>query len=173
VRDVVDVVVVGGRVAGTLTALRLAARGVSVRLLEAHATGTDTLSTHFFRGDGLLWSLAEVGVLDEVLATGSPRLGGEYVSVDGGPLEQGPPQEPGEIGSARGSRRTPSGGVSAPTPGSPRRPRSPPTSAGSSTEWVAGKAALRTSYVLAVWTTEVDDLPHIVRRPGRTDDRGG
>ncbi len=102
----VDVVVVGGRIGGSLTALRLVAQGVSVRLLESHAFPSDTLSTHFFRGDGLVRSLHEVGVLDEVLSTGAPPLGCEYFSVDGGPLEQGPPQEPGAIGYCLSVRRT-------------------------------------------------------------------
>ena len=46
------------------------------------------MSTHFFRGDGLVRSLEETGTLDEVLATGAPPLGCEYFSVDGGPLER-------------------------------------------------------------------------------------
>jgi flavin-dependent dehydrogenase len=105
VDDGVDVVVVGGRIAGCLTALRLAARGVSVRLLESHVLPSDTLSTHFFRGGGLVRSLQDVGVLDEVLATGAPQLGCEYFSVDGAPYEQGEPQEPGTIGYCLSVRR--------------------------------------------------------------------
>jgi flavin-dependent dehydrogenase len=102
----VDVVVVGGRIAGSLTAARLALRGVRVRLLEARAFPSDTLSTHFFRGDGLVRSLAEVGVLDEVLATGAPPLGCEYFSVDGAPYAQGPPQDPGSVGYCLSVRRS-------------------------------------------------------------------
>jgi 2-polyprenyl-6-methoxyphenol hydroxylase-like FAD-dependent oxidoreductase len=104
--DAVDVVVVGGRIGGCLTALRLASRGVSVRLLESHGMPSDTLSTHFFRGDGLVRSLQEVGVLDEVLSTGAPPLGCEYFSMDGGPLEQGAPQDPGSIGYCLSVRRS-------------------------------------------------------------------
>jgi flavin-dependent dehydrogenase len=99
------VVVVGGRIAGSLTALGLAAHGVSVRLLESRDFPSDTLSTHFFRGDGLVRALDDVGVLDEVLSTGAPPLTCEYSSVDGGPLEQGPPQEPGRIGYCLSVRR--------------------------------------------------------------------
>ena len=102
----VDVVVVGGRIGGCLTALRLAADGLTVRLLESHDLPSDTLSTHFFRGDGLVRSLEEVGVLDEVLATGAPPLECEYFSVDGEPFEQGPPQEPGRIGYCLSVRRS-------------------------------------------------------------------
>lgn len=102
----VDVVVVGGRVGGALTALRLAAGGAAVRLLEARGALGDTLSTHFFRGDGLVRSLADVGVLDEVLASGAPPLRCEYFSVDGGPFEQAPPQEPGDLGFCLSVRRS-------------------------------------------------------------------
>jgi menaquinone-9 beta-reductase len=106
VANEVDVVVVGGRIAGSLTAIRLAARGVSVRLLESRDFPSDTLSTHFFRGDGLVRSLDEVGVLDEVLATGAPPLTCQYFSVDGSAFEQGPPQEPGRIGYCLSVRRS-------------------------------------------------------------------
>jgi flavin-dependent dehydrogenase len=105
VRDV-DVVVVGGRISGCLTALRLAAQGASVRLLESGDFPSDTLSTHFFRGDGLVRSLEDVGVLDEVLSTGAPRLGCEYFSVNSGQFEQGPPQEQGRIGYCLSVRRS-------------------------------------------------------------------
>jgi flavin-dependent dehydrogenase len=102
----VDVVVVGGRIAGCLTAIRLAALGVSVRLLESRDFPSDTLSTHFFRGDGLIRSLDEVGVLDEVLATGAPPLSCQYFSVDGSPFVHGPPQEPGRVGYCLSVRRS-------------------------------------------------------------------
>jgi flavin-dependent dehydrogenase len=101
----VDVVMVGGRVAGSLTALRLAERGVTVRVLESRRLPSDTLSTHFFRGDGLVRSLAEVGVLDEVLAAGAPPLRCEYFALDDGPAEQGPPQDPGDVGYCLSVRR--------------------------------------------------------------------
>jgi flavin-dependent dehydrogenase len=102
----VDVVVVGGRIAGSLTALRLADHGMTVRLLESRDLPSHTLSTHFFRGDGLVRSLDEVAVLDEVLATGAPPLTCEYNSVDGAPLEEGPPQEPGRLGFCLSVRRS-------------------------------------------------------------------
>jgi flavin-dependent dehydrogenase len=103
---VTDVVIVGGRIGGALAALRLASRGVSVRVLEARAFPSDTVSTHFFRGDGLVRSLAEVGALDEVLATGAPELGCQYFSVDGGPFDQEPPQDPGDVGFCLSVRRS-------------------------------------------------------------------
>jgi flavin-dependent dehydrogenase len=100
-----DVVIVGGRVAGSLTALRLTALGVRVRLVEARHFPSDTLSTHFFRGDGMVRSLAEVGVLDEVLATGARPLGCEYFALDDAPAEPGPAQDPGELGFCLSVRR--------------------------------------------------------------------
>ena len=104
-RAEVDVVVVGGRVAGSLTALRLAGRGASVRVLESHHVPSDTLSTHFFRGDGLVRSLADFDVLDELLSAGAPPLRCEYFAVDDGPAEQGPPQDPGAAGFCLSVRR--------------------------------------------------------------------
>lgn len=101
----VDVLVVGCRIAGSLTALRLAARGVTVRVLESRDFPSETLSTHFFRGGGLVRSLEEVGVLDEVLSSGAPPMACEYFSVDGGIVEQGPPQDPGDIGYSLSVRR--------------------------------------------------------------------
>jgi flavin-dependent dehydrogenase len=106
VSAVVDVLVVGGRIAGCLTAMRLGALGVSVRLLESRDFPSDTLSTHFFRGDGLIRSLDDVGVLDEVLATGAPPLSCQYFSVDGGPFVRGDPQEPGRVGYCLSVRRS-------------------------------------------------------------------
>jgi flavin-dependent dehydrogenase len=105
-RSRVDVVVVGGRVGGALTAIRLAAGGAAVRLLEARQEPGDTLSTHFFRGDGLVRSLEETGTLDEVLDTGAPPLRCEYFSADGAPFAQGPPQEPGRLGYCLSVRRS-------------------------------------------------------------------
>jgi flavin-dependent dehydrogenase len=100
-----DVVVVGGRVAGALTALRLAQRGVAVRLLEARHFPSDTLSTHFFRGDGLVRGLDEVGVLEEVLASGAPPLRCQYDALDDGPARLEPPQDPGRVGFCLSVRR--------------------------------------------------------------------
>ncbi len=100
-----DVVIVGGRVAGALTAARMAARGLRVIVLESQAFPSDTMSTHFFRGDGLVRSLREVGVLDEVLATGAPPLRAEIFYVNGRSGREEPPQEPGEVGYCLSVRR--------------------------------------------------------------------
>ena len=122
-----DVVVVGGRVAGALAAARLADRGMSVLVLEARSFPSATLSTHFFRGDGLVRSLAELDLLDEVLATGPPPLTCEYFYAGGDNTpERNPAQEPGEAGYNLSVRRetldatSPSGWPTAPVSTSAR-----------------------------------------------------
>ena len=101
-----DAVVVGGRVAGALAAAHLAAAGLDVVVLESAAITSGTISTHFFRGDGLVAALAEVGALDEVLETGPPRLTCDYWYPDAGEQpEVDPPQEPGAIGYCLSVRR--------------------------------------------------------------------
>jgi len=101
-----DAIVVGGRVAGALTAARLAERGMSVLVLEARSFPSDTLSTHFFRGDGLVRSLTELGLIEDVLATGAPRLTCEYFYARGdSEPARNPPQEPGEVGYCLSVRR--------------------------------------------------------------------
>ncbi len=101
-----DVVVVGGRIGGSLTAAYLAARGLTVLVLESRSFPSATMSTHFFRGDELVRGLADVGVLDEVLATGAPRFLNElfYVEDATEPTVE-PPQEPGEAGFGLSVRR--------------------------------------------------------------------
>jgi 2-polyprenyl-6-methoxyphenol hydroxylase-like FAD-dependent oxidoreductase len=68
-----DVIIVGARVAGSLTAALLGRHGWRVLLLDRNGFPSDTLSTHFFR-----WPALEVfrraGVFDEVHATGAPPL---------------------------------------------------------------------------------------------------
>ncbi len=62
-----DAIVVGGRVAGALSAAHLAERGLSVLVLESGRFPSATLSTHFFRGDGLVRSLDRLGVLETLV----------------------------------------------------------------------------------------------------------
>jgi len=100
-----DALVVGGRIAGALTAAHLVQRGLDVCVLESQAFPSDTMSTHFFRGDGLVRSLHNVGVLGVVLATGAPPLRSEMFSMNGDPGQEGPPQEPGEVGYCLSVRR--------------------------------------------------------------------
>ncbi|HWL78141.1 NAD(P)/FAD-dependent oxidoreductase [Microbacterium sp.] len=71
--DGFDVVVVGGRVAGASTALLLARAGLRVAVVERMPRGSDTLSTHALMRGGVL-QLARWGVLDEVVAAGTPPI---------------------------------------------------------------------------------------------------
>ena len=107
-RDRYDVIVVGARVAGsTLTAL-LGDAGVSVLLLDRARFPSPTVSTHFFRGAGMVGVLERLGVLDAVLALGCPPLTRELNYSDGGAdAEEGPPQDPGTAGYCLSVRREP------------------------------------------------------------------
>jgi flavin-dependent dehydrogenase len=77
-----DAIVVGGRVAGALTAAGFAGRGMSVLVLEARTFPSATLSTHFFRGEHLVRVLGGLGVLDGLL-TQAPKLANEYFYLGG------------------------------------------------------------------------------------------
>jgi 2-polyprenyl-6-methoxyphenol hydroxylase-like FAD-dependent oxidoreductase len=66
-----DVLIVGGRCAGSPLAALLARAGVRVGLMEKVAFPRDTLSTHIFQASAINF-LHRLGVLDEVRATGAP-----------------------------------------------------------------------------------------------------
>jgi 2-polyprenyl-6-methoxyphenol hydroxylase-like FAD-dependent oxidoreductase len=66
-----DVIIVGARVAGSATALLLARRGVKVLVVDRATFPSDTLSTHQVQLPGVS-RLARWGVLDEILAAGTP-----------------------------------------------------------------------------------------------------
>ena len=66
-----DVVVVGGRCAGSPLAALLARAGLSVALVEQARFPRDTLSTHTFQSAALAF-LQRLGVLSAVRATGAP-----------------------------------------------------------------------------------------------------
>jgi menaquinone-9 beta-reductase len=103
----VDVLVIGARVAGSILAARMGDAGASVLLVDAAGFPSPTASTHFFRGAGLVGTLEELDVLDEVLGLGAPPLTRQYFHVAGAdPLEQ-PPQRPGSVGYALSVRRGP------------------------------------------------------------------
>ncbi len=69
----VDVVVVGGRVAGASTALLLARAGARVVVLDRTTSGSDTLSTHGLMRAGVL-QLSRWGLLGSVIAAGTPPI---------------------------------------------------------------------------------------------------
>jgi flavin-dependent dehydrogenase len=104
--DEVDVLVVGARVAGSVTAALLGDAGYRVLLVDATTFPSDTISTHFFRGAGLGAVLSRLGVLERVLALGCPPLVVEY-DYDGANPEPavGGPQDPGDLGYCLSCRR--------------------------------------------------------------------
>jgi 2-polyprenyl-6-methoxyphenol hydroxylase-like FAD-dependent oxidoreductase len=88
-----DVIVVGARIAGAATALQLARRGHKVLLIDRNRFPSDTLSTHVIQLSGLK-VLSDIGLLDEVAATGAPpithfKLQAGPLSLTGGPVPAG------------------------------------------------------------------------------------
>ncbi len=77
-----DVVIVGGRCAGTATARLLAARGHDVVVVERSDLAGDPLSTHGLARGGVV-QLARWGLLDEVLASGAPASREVTFGVEG------------------------------------------------------------------------------------------
>lgn len=103
-----DVVIVGARVAGSTTAALLGDLGHRVLLLDRGSFPSPTLSTHFFRGSGLVTVLRQLGLLEDVLALGSPPLTYEnFYPNRAREAQRGPPQEPGDIGYSLSVRREP------------------------------------------------------------------
>ena len=81
-----DVVVVGGRVAGSATAMLLARLGYDVVVVDQASFPSDTVSTHSIARSGVV-QLQRWGLLDEVLDSGAPAIrqvtfnaGGESIS---------------------------------------------------------------------------------------------
>jgi flavin-dependent dehydrogenase len=81
-----DVVIVGGRVAGSATAMLLARLGHDVVVLDQAAFPSDTVSTHSIARSGVV-QLHRWGLLDEILDSGAPAIrqvtfnaGGESVT---------------------------------------------------------------------------------------------
>lgn len=84
-----DAIIVGGRVAGSITATLLAQRNWRVLLLDRAPLPSPAVSTHFF-GPTVLAFFAELGVLDRVRATGAPPLAHWHLHLGdnyyGGPM---------------------------------------------------------------------------------------
>ena len=82
-----DVIVVGARVAGAATAMRLAEGGLRVLLVDRSRHGADTLSTHALMRGGVL-QLQRWGLLDRIVDAGTPpvrsttiRIGNDEIVV--------------------------------------------------------------------------------------------
>ena len=101
-------VVVGARVSGATVASLLGDLGIRTLLIDMGTFPSSTLSTHFFRGSGLISVLARLGLLEEVRELGSPPLLREYNYLAGRPyFVVTPAQEPGEFGFNLSVRRAP------------------------------------------------------------------
>lgn len=100
-----EVLIVGGRVAGATLASLLGEAGREVLLVDRASFPSQTVSTHFFRGQWGVSNLDRVGVLEEVLKV-APRLVCQYDYADGQTVPSvGPPQEPGDMGFGLSVRR--------------------------------------------------------------------
>ena len=78
-----DAIVVGARCAGSPTAMLLARRGRRVLLVDRATFPSDTISTHLVHPPGVA-SLERWGLLDSVVATGSPPI--DTYAFDLGPV---------------------------------------------------------------------------------------
>ena len=78
-----DAIVVGARCAGSPTAMLLARRGHRVLLVDRATFPSDTTSTHLIHPPGVA-SLERWGLLDPVIATGSPPI--DTYAFDFGPF---------------------------------------------------------------------------------------
>lgn len=77
-----DVVIVGGRCAGSPLATFLKRAGLSVCVVDQAQFPSDTLSTHMFQISGIE-VLQKLGVMDAVLASGAPPLTNCYMKFEG------------------------------------------------------------------------------------------
>jgi 2-polyprenyl-6-methoxyphenol hydroxylase-like FAD-dependent oxidoreductase len=98
-----DAIVVGGRCAGSPTAMLLARKGYRVLVVDRATFPSDTVSTHMIHPPGVA-ALARWGLLDRVVATGCPAI--DTYDFDFGPFTiSGRPATP-EMPIAYAPRRT-------------------------------------------------------------------
>lgn len=99
-----DVVVVGGRCAGSPLATHLARSGLSVCVVDRAEFPSDTVSTHLFQVEGVA-VLDRLGVIERLLATGAPWLESVSMRVEDISVSQRLPRRPGDAGPALCVRR--------------------------------------------------------------------
>jgi 2-polyprenyl-6-methoxyphenol hydroxylase-like FAD-dependent oxidoreductase len=89
-----DAIIVGGRAAGSPTAMLLARKGHKVLLVDRASFPSDTLSTHYIHQPGIA-RLRRWGLLERLAATGCPPV--TRMSFDTGPfaLDAAPPPSDG------------------------------------------------------------------------------
>ena len=80
--DNFDVVVVGSRCAGAATAMLLASSGLRVLVVDRADEGSDTISGHMIKPDGVA-RLAAWGILSDLLGTGCPPISAAEVVIAG------------------------------------------------------------------------------------------
>ena len=86
-----DAIIIGARCAGSPTGMLLARAGYRVLLVDKATFPSDKLSTHFVQPSGVKL-LEQWGLLDSVIATGSPRID-TFSVYQGDTLLMQPPQE--------------------------------------------------------------------------------
>lgn len=77
-----DVIIIGARVAGSSLAYELSKAGYEVLLVDRSSFPSDILSTHNFFNNSVAM-LREMGVLEQLLQTGTPVYKRAYVQMDG------------------------------------------------------------------------------------------
>ena len=80
--DSFDVVVVGARCAGAATAMLLAGAGLRVLVVDRADEGSDTISGHMIKPDGVA-RLATWGIRSDLLGSGCPPIPAAEVVIAG------------------------------------------------------------------------------------------